>query len=754
MTMQTKTSIVIPTYNEEENIKDLILRINKSLTVFHINYELIFIDDNSSDNTVKEIEKFIEKKYPIKIFLKQDKKGKAFSLLEGFQKADGEIIAMIDADLQYPPESIPEMVKKLDEFDIVVANRETRQVSITRKYLSKIYSFIFGKILFGLSVDVQSGLKVFKKQILNNLHLNPTKWGFDYEFLYKAKRMGRQIGQVNIFFDERIYGISKINYILTGLELAYGAIKLRLEYLLKDISLYFFKKIFIVPSINQNKKKVLIKLSHFLIPSIIFLSVFFILLSLVGSYPFGHDESVYLTKARSWIEGTPADQYVIYRPIGMVVSGWIFLQFGNSEQIVRTFGVIFGAVTTIFIYLFFKRIFNTWIAISVVGVVVASSLFLREAPQFFNDIPSSGFLIGILWLLYIHYETAGRSKSIYFAAPLSALAFYIRYGVASALGVIGALSALILAPKFIKKEDVNNLKLKKTLIIGILLFVPHFLESYILMKNPLGILTLSGKAAGRKYLGEGLASYVKWLPSEIGGWVLGTTAIIGILATIIIISRKNWRENYVNLLWIGSIGLLTFIVTGLLVHAEARYVFFSMVLLSGVGITSTYYLARIWSKIFANLLMIIFLLVAFYFGTIHYQNVDSFFRERESNKINMAYVEALNIIRKDSYNENGCALWLTPFRPTASWYSKCSILTISDIATFEKDIRIHLNKNLYSLVFTKLKEPQVTQNESEKYGIILVEIFRANKLSYGDLVVYRMMRNNSEEEDYLKLLEK
>ena len=274
------------------------------------------------------------------------------------------------------------------------------------------------------------------------------------------------------------------------------------------------------------------------------------------------------------------------------------------------------------------------------------------------------------------------------------------------------------------------------------------------MKDPLGILRLSGKAAQRQYLGEGLVNYIKWLPNEIGGWVLGITAIIGIIATIIIIFRKTLRQNYVSLFWIGSIGLLSFFATGLLVHAEARYVFFSMVFLSSVGIASMYYLLRNRSVIVANLLMVIFLFVTFYFALIHYQNVNSFFNEREVNKTSIAYIEALKVIRKDSSSENGCALWLIPFRPTASWYSKCNILIVNDIDTFEKDIRIHFKKDLYSLVFTKFKEPQITQDESEKYGVILTEIFRVNKLSYGDLIVYRISRKNSDEEDYLNLLEK
>lgn len=507
----------------------------------------------------------------------------------------------------------------------------------------------------------------------------------------------------------------------------------------------------------KNKKKNLVKLMYFLIPIFIFCGVFFVLWSLVSYYPFDHDESVYLTKARSWIEETPADEFEIYRPIGMPVFGWIFLHFGESEKIVRTFGVIFGSLTILLIYLFFKRLFNAYIAISVASVVGISSLFMQQAPHFLNDIPSSGFLIGVLYLLYIHYDTAGKSKSIYFAGPLAALAFYIRYGVASTLGILGILSFFILGPKFIKKEGINYSKLITAFIISIFLFIPHFIESIIVEKSLLGILSRAGKAAHRKYLGEGLVDYIKWLPSEIGGWVLGITAITGILITIIIIFRKDLRQDYINLLWIGSIGLFNFLATGLLAHAEPRYVFFPMVLLSGTGIAGLYYMAQNWSKIFVNLLTAIFLLSMIFYGINNYREINSFFRIKESDPHAFAYIKLSQVIRDYSVNKNGCVIWMqTSNRPRTSWYSKCNTFKISDVATFEKNFNMHLRESHYSVVRSKLKEGQIDQSEAEKFGIILTEIFRTENLSKfygGDLIVYRITRKDSNEEDYLSLLE-
>ena len=318
---------------------------------------------------------------------------------------------------------------------------------------------------------------------------------------------------------------------------------------------------------------------------------------------------------------------------------------------------------------------------------------------------------------------------------------------------------MILGHRLIKKKDANYLNLVITVIISVLLFAPHFIQSFIVERKIFGILSRAGEAAHRAYLGEGLVNYIKWLPNEIGGWFLGITAIIGIVATIVIVFRKKLRQNYVGMLWIGSIGLSNFIITGLLVHAESRYVFFPVVLLSGVGIASIYYMISHWSKISANLLVGVFLLSIIYSGIISYNETNSFFRTKEADPYGVAYIEISEAIRKDSATENGCAIWaITTNRPKISWYSKCNTLQIRDMDLFEKDFYINFRKAHYSIVRDTLKkEKQIDQKEAENFGVNLTEIFRTNNLSKiygGNFIVYRITRKYSEEEDFLNLLEK
>jgi dolichol-phosphate mannosyltransferase len=224
-------SIIIPTYNEELNIKELLKRIHNNMSQHNIRYEIIIIDDFSDDRTLDVLSK-LNARYPLKICLKKGVKGKAQSLLEGFSKAKYSIVAMIDADLQYPPELLYNMFVRIREFDIVIANRVVQNIKWYRRILSRIYSKVFGKIILGLPYDIQSGMKIFKKKILKDITLSPTPWGFDYEFLYKAKNKGYSITQVPIKFDARKNGKSNIT-LLSNFELLFGILKLKLERLEK-----------------------------------------------------------------------------------------------------------------------------------------------------------------------------------------------------------------------------------------------------------------------------------------------------------------------------------------------------------------------------------------------------------------------------------------------------------------------------------------------------------------------------------------
>lgn len=222
-------SVVVPTLNEKSNLKPLIERIGGSLKIAGFDYEIIIVDDHSTDSSNLVIQS-LTKKFPIRFYTKRGLKGKAQSLIEGFSYAKYPLIAMIDADLQYPPEAIPKMIEKINSnVDIVIANRLEHRVGFRRKVLSYTFRHFFGKFLHGFTCDVQSGLKVFKKEIVERIKLHPSQWTFDLEFLVKARNAGYKIDTVDIAFQKRHSGKPKIGLITASIEMSLAALNLALS---------------------------------------------------------------------------------------------------------------------------------------------------------------------------------------------------------------------------------------------------------------------------------------------------------------------------------------------------------------------------------------------------------------------------------------------------------------------------------------------------------------------------------------------
>lgn len=222
-------SIVIPVLNEADNIAELITRIDVAAFKLKIPFELIFIDDHSSDRTY-DIIKSYQRYHTIVLEKKIGKPGKAHSILQGVKKANYDTILLIDADLQYPPESIPLMYKKFQEgADVVIAHRVFFHPNAVRKLLSRGFQFIFGKLLHGLTYDIQSGMKLFRKEIMERISLKPTPWTFDLEFILKAKDAGYRIDEVEIVFNKRRTGDEKINLFQATMEIGLSALHLKFK---------------------------------------------------------------------------------------------------------------------------------------------------------------------------------------------------------------------------------------------------------------------------------------------------------------------------------------------------------------------------------------------------------------------------------------------------------------------------------------------------------------------------------------------
>ena len=221
-------SIVVPTLNEAKNIAPLVSRIATTLNNTGITYEVLFIDDKSKDHTLHEID-LLKADYPVSAETKIGKRGKAFSLLQGFKKAKYDVICMIDADLQYPPEAILPMYKLLsdNDVDVILTERTEQKTSALRKLSSNVFNFIFTRMLFGFDYDSQSGLKLFRKHVISNVTLSPTPWSFDLEFIVRALENNFKILTFKIPFGERLSGETKVRVLKLTYELSKASLKLR-----------------------------------------------------------------------------------------------------------------------------------------------------------------------------------------------------------------------------------------------------------------------------------------------------------------------------------------------------------------------------------------------------------------------------------------------------------------------------------------------------------------------------------------------
>lgn len=164
-----KYSIVIPVYNEQENLNPLQQNITEAMTMISDSYEVILVDDGSDDGSRNVIEQ-ISGKDPRFRFLFFDKNyGQSSALAAGFREAKGDFIIFMDADLQVDAHDIPLLLEKLDRFDVVSGLRERRADSWSKRISSRIANTIRNKLTGEKIRDTGSPLKVFKKEVLKNM---------------------------------------------------------------------------------------------------------------------------------------------------------------------------------------------------------------------------------------------------------------------------------------------------------------------------------------------------------------------------------------------------------------------------------------------------------------------------------------------------------------------------------------------------------------------------------------------------------
>jgi len=201
-------SIIIPIKNERENIQSLVREIVSSMQPLNKEYEIIFIDDGSKDGSLDEMIK-MKKEFPQIRILKFDKNyGQTSGLDAGIRNAKGEIISMLDGDMQSDANDILKLLDELKDCDMVVGIRQKRQDNFIKKISSKIANSVRNKLTNEDIIDTGCPLKVFKKECFNKVKLFT---GLHRFLPTLVKLEGYKVKQIPVRHLPRLRGKSKYN---------------------------------------------------------------------------------------------------------------------------------------------------------------------------------------------------------------------------------------------------------------------------------------------------------------------------------------------------------------------------------------------------------------------------------------------------------------------------------------------------------------------------------------------------------------
>jgi len=237
-----KPFVMIPTYNEKENIADLI---NKILGLKIKNLHIVVVDDNSPDGTWRIAQKISKNKKNVHLLLRKTKRGRGYAGKDGFVyclKHNADVIIEMDADLSHDPKYIPLMLKELDSADLVLGSRRVKGSNeIGRGIIRRAITYfanLYIRLLLGLKVkDCNSGYRCFKREVLEKI--SPEKLeskgpAIIQEVLFKAYLKGFKIKEIPITFVNRIKGSSKLG--VKQLAIGYFMVlKLKMQHIFEEM---------------------------------------------------------------------------------------------------------------------------------------------------------------------------------------------------------------------------------------------------------------------------------------------------------------------------------------------------------------------------------------------------------------------------------------------------------------------------------------------------------------------------------------
>jgi len=206
-------SVIIPCYNEEKTIVEIVEKVVKKKQDF--NLEIIIVDDHSVDETVQIINQKLKDKID-KLFVNDQNYGKGYSIRQGINNANGEILILQDADLEYSPDDYKKLLDPIlnNKADVVYGSRfvgsEAKRVLYFWHYIGNKILTTFSNMLSNLNLtDMETGYKVFKSDIIKKINLVENRFGFEPEITAKVAKLKPRIYEVGISYFGRTYSEGK-----------------------------------------------------------------------------------------------------------------------------------------------------------------------------------------------------------------------------------------------------------------------------------------------------------------------------------------------------------------------------------------------------------------------------------------------------------------------------------------------------------------------------------------------------------------
>ncbi|MBK6791908.1 MAG: glycosyltransferase family 2 protein [Anaerolineales bacterium] len=223
-----KLSVIIPVYNEVESIQTIIQRVQAT----QLAHEIILVDDGSKDGT-RDILGTLDGKNGLRVILHEKNKGKGAAVRTGMNAAQGDILLIQDADLEYDPRDYPELIKPIEEglADVVYGSRflgRAHRVTmfwhmVANKSLTLMTNILYDTIL----TDMETGYKVFRKEVIAGMVIRANSFNFEPEFTAKILKRKYRIYEVPITFNPRDYTQGKKIKLHDAFEAVWALIKYR-----------------------------------------------------------------------------------------------------------------------------------------------------------------------------------------------------------------------------------------------------------------------------------------------------------------------------------------------------------------------------------------------------------------------------------------------------------------------------------------------------------------------------------------------